>query len=104
MSFDLDPNSPVKIASEAETRKKLLLDAKRKGYEPELLKLFNKYDNLLRNCSNQKERQDIGKLGAYEIFVLLDKGGDLYVDGELVYKEDSHDDDLKITGFFPGNS
>ena len=76
-----------KILDEKETRKKMISFARQMGSEKELLLLFAKYDNLLRNCSNEKERRDIGKLGALEIFKLLGGRGELTVNGQLVYKE-----------------
>lgn len=73
------------VVDERETRKRLLNQSRRLGCEQEMLKIFAKYDGLMRNCTNEKERQDIGKLGAFEVYALLDKGGKLYVDGQLVY-------------------
>ena len=49
--------------------------------------LFEKYDKLLRNCTNAHEREDIAKLGIYEAYRLLGGGGELYVDGSLVAKD-----------------
>jgi len=86
--FKLDPNTKIKVEPEAKTRQKLLFDARRQGCEKEMRILFNKYDKLLRNCTNQKEREDIGKLGATEIYLLLGGGGELYINGQLVMKED----------------
>jgi hypothetical protein len=87
-NFELDPNTKIKVESEKKTRQKLLADARKQGCEKEMLILFSKYDKLLRNCSNQKEREDIGKLGATEIFFLLGGGGELYINGELIVKDD----------------
>jgi hypothetical protein len=84
-----DPNNLSDVVmDERETRKRLLNQARRLGCEQEMLKIFAKYDGLQRNCTNQKEREDIGKLGAYEIYTLLDRGGKLYVDGQLVYDDE----------------
>jgi hypothetical protein len=88
--FKVDGSQPnLKVLGEKETRKKLLSFAKKNGFEQDLLQILGKYDSLMRNCPNEKERQDIGKLGAYEVFCLLNKGGDLYVDGQLVYSDPS---------------
>lgn len=76
-----------KVLGERETRKKLLNHARFVGCEREMLILMAKYDKLLNNCSNEKERTDIGKLGAYEIYRLLGGGGELYADGQLVAKD-----------------
>lgn len=76
-----------KVLSEKETRKNILKHAKIMGCEQQVLMTFAKYDNLLRNCTNEKERLDISKLGALEVYKLLGTTGDLYVNGELVLKD-----------------
>lgn len=81
-------NISDKVLPEYETRKRLLEHAKLVGCEPEMIILLDKYDKLLRNCTNDKERKDISKLGSYEVYCLLGRGGSLYVDGQLVAKDD----------------
>lgn len=92
MSYKIDATDPKnlsdKILPENETRKRLLKHAKLVGCEYDMKMLFKKYDNLLKNCTNEKEREDISKLGAYEVYRLLGGGGELYVDGKLVAKDD----------------
>lgn len=84
-----DPNNlSNKVLEERETRKRFLGHARLRGCEREMLMLFAKYDKLMRNCSNQKEREDMRKLGALEVYQLLGGGGELYVDGQLVVKDD----------------
>jgi hypothetical protein len=82
-----DPNNiSKKVLDERETRKKFLTSARRLGCEREMLMLFAKYDNLLRNCTNADERKGISQLGAYEVGRLL--GFDeLVVDGMPVIKK-----------------
>jgi len=83
-----DPgNLSNKVLSEKETRKRILKHARLLGFEQDMLKLWEKYDNLLRNCTNEKERADIAKLGAVETYRLLGGGGELYIDGQLVMKD-----------------
>jgi len=83
-----DPNNlSNKVLSEQETRKKLLLKARTEGYEKDLLLLFAKYEKLMKNAKDDKERKDIAKLGAFEVWKLVGSGGELYVDNELVAKE-----------------
>jgi hypothetical protein len=77
----------LKVLDEKDTRKKLMNYARQRGFEQDLIILLNKYDILMRNCTNEKERKDIGKLGSYEVFNLFNRGGDLYVDGHLVYSD-----------------
>jgi hypothetical protein len=84
-----DPNNlSNKVLSEQETRKRLLNHARLVGCEKDMMLLFAKYDKLMRNCSNEKERKDIGKTGAVEMYNLLGRGGELYIDGQLVCKDD----------------
>lgn len=80
-------NLSNKVLEEKETRKRILMHARLAGCEREMLILFAKYDSLMRNCINQKEREDIRKLGALEVYQLLGGGGELYVDGQLVMKD-----------------
>jgi hypothetical protein len=83
-----DPNNlSNKVLREQETRRRLLTHARLVGCEKDMLLLFAKYDRLLRNCTNDKERADIAKLGAVETYQLLGGGGELYVDGQLVCKD-----------------
>lgn len=81
-------NLSNRVLEERETRKRLLGHAREKGCEREMLMLFAKYDKLMRNCTNQKEREDMRKLGALEVYQVLGGGGELYVDGQLVMKDD----------------
>jgi hypothetical protein len=83
-----DPNNlNNKVLPEEETRRKLLLKARKEGFEKDLLLLFAKYDKLMRNAKDDKERKDIAKLGAFEVWKLVGSGGELYVNNELVAKE-----------------
>jgi hypothetical protein len=92
MSYKIDATDPKnlsnKVLSEDETRLRLLKHARLVGCEGDMKLLLDKYDRLLRNCTNEKERSDISKLGAYEVYRLLGGGGELYVNGELVAKDD----------------
>jgi hypothetical protein len=92
MGYKIDATDPNnisnKVLGEQETRFRLLKHARLVGCEGDMRLLFEKYDKLLRNCTNEKERDDISKLGAYEIYRLLGGGGELYVNGNLVAKDD----------------
>ncbi len=81
-------NLSNKILSERETRKRLTQHAKILGCEKDMLILFKKADNLIFNCSNEKEREDIGKYFCIEVYRLLGGGGELYVNNQLVCKDD----------------
>lgn len=79
----------MKIMNEKQYRLKLLGEARLKGCEKEMLILFDKYDKLMRNCTNIQERENIGKLGILEIHNLLDDGhvgigGELTINGQIV--------------------
>lgn len=80
-------NLSKKVLPEQATRKRMLTLAREMGCEKDMLLLFAKYDKLMRTCTNEKEKADIAKLGAFECYQLLGGGGELYVDGQLVYKE-----------------
>lgn len=59
------------------------------GYEHELLCLFDKYDGMLKNCKDDKERQAIGSMGVIEVSKLLDDGevgigGSLTINGKVI--------------------
>jgi len=98
MAFLIDKNGPIdlsnpdnidhdKILPEYETRKRILNTARSMGCEREMLMVFAKYDRLARLCKNDSERLDISKLGAFEVYAILGKGGDFVVNGEMVYSE-----------------
>ncbi len=84
---DNPDNLSQKVLQERETRRRLLSHARLNGCEKDMLLLFAKYDGLMRNCTNEKEREDIAKLGAVEVYRLLGGNGELYVDGQLVCKD-----------------
>lgn len=79
---ELDLNNPDTYNQnplpEAETRARLLTYARLGGFEKELLMLFAKYDKLLRLCPDEKEREDIKKLGIAEFYQLLYSAGRVY--------------------------
>ena len=89
--FDIDLTDPnnlnQKPLDEKETRRRFLNYARSLGFEKEMLILFSKYDRLLRNAKDEKERKDIAEYGCYEIYKLLGRGGSLYVNNQLVYKD-----------------
>lgn len=68
-----------KVVSEKETRKKILADAARIGAEFEVQRVFNQVDLMLLKCTNEKEAEDIKKLGIITIYKILGGGGELYL-------------------------
>lgn len=91
MSYKIDAsninNLSDRVVSERESRRRWLTYARTYGFEKDLLLVFAKYDKLLKNCSNERERDDIRKLGCVEVYKLLGGGGELYIDGQLVVKD-----------------
>ena len=95
-----------KVTDEKETRKKFLTVAKWAGRDKDMLLLFVKFDKMMRECNNEDKRKDISKVGAIEVYRLLGEcfaslknsnalqipgldshKGELWVDGELVYRD-----------------
>jgi len=94
------------MTDEKETRRKFLTVAKWAGREKDMLVLFYKFDKLRRECSDEDKKKDISKVGAIEVYKLLgdcyaslkssnalqipgldSHKGELWVDGELVYRD-----------------
>lgn len=88
--INVDMNDPanysLKVLPERETRRRMLTHARMKGCEKEMLLCFAKYDKLMRACKNESERKDMAKLACIEVYSLLGKGGELVVDGAVVYR------------------
>lgn len=91
MDFKIDLTDPNQLnqkpIDEKETRKRFLNAAREAGFEKEMLMLFAKYDRLLRNCTNEEERKGLAEYACYEVYSLLGRGGELYVNNKLVYKD-----------------
>ena len=95
-----------KVTNEKETRKHFLTVARWAGRERDMLVLLAKFDKLMRDCGdNEDKKKDVSKIGAVEVYKLLGECfsslksggvlnipglgsnvGELWVDGELVYK------------------
>ncbi len=106
----IDASDPTeisnKVTSEKETRAKFLTVAKWAGREKDMFMIFIKFDKLMGNCDNEDKKKDIAKIGAIETYKLLGEiftslkssnaliipgldshTGELWVDGELIYKD-----------------
>lgn len=77
-----------RVASERETRNKLLSWARQLGYEKDMLLLFSKFDKMQKNCTNEQERKDMAKLGWAETLKLMGSYGTFFMDGKLVYSKE----------------
>jgi hypothetical protein len=90
MSYKIDASDPTnlsaKILPERESRRRVLNLAREMGCEKDMLLLFAKYDRMMKACTDDKERSDIGKLANVEVYKLLGGGGELVVDGQIVCK------------------
>lgn len=77
-----------KIKSEAETRKNILGLARNLGCDIEVRKIFERYDKLLKNCTNETERYQISVMGAAELHRFLDCRGALVINGQEILPAD----------------
>lgn len=74
-----------KVLSEYETRKNILEAARHFGCEGDVIEIFNKYDSLLKNCTNAKERHAISLMGNMEIHRLMSSDpGELIVGNKII--------------------
>jgi hypothetical protein len=78
----------VKMASEAEMRRGIILTARDWGCEGEVRKIFEIYDKLLKNCTNEQERYEIGVLGNVELHKLMELRKALVIDKKVVVEAD----------------
>jgi len=78
------PKKRKKHLSEKETRENILRLAQSYGCAGDVLKIFEKYDKALKNCTNEVERKHMAHLGAIELHKLLDCYGALVVDGQTL--------------------
>lgn len=108
--FAFDSTNPddisQKVTDEINTRKKFLTVSKWAGRDKDMLLLFVKFDKLMRNANTEEKKKDVSKIGAIEVYKLLGEcfaslknsnalqiagldshKGELWVDGELVYKD-----------------
>ena len=95
-----------RVTDEQATRKKFLTVARWAGREKDMMVLFHKFDKLQKDAKDPEKRRDIAKIGAIEVYKLLgdcfaslkqskalaipgldSHRGELWVDGELVYKD-----------------
>ncbi len=89
MKKNLPPGvNEKKITPEAVFRDKILNMAEKMGCRQDVQQHFDKYDRLLRNCSNDIERKHIAHLGIAELHRLLDCRGSLVVGGQLLIEGD----------------
>ena len=84
----------VHIDDERTYRNKLEMMARTIGCLREYQQIINKFDGLVRGCTNEQERKAIAAMGILEIHNLLNGststgfGGKLIVDGQIVASQE----------------
>lgn len=73
-----------KFKTEAEMRKALLSISKALNCQQDVEQIFQKYDKMLKNCTNKDERYLIGLSGVKELHLFLQCKGALVVNGEVI--------------------
>lgn len=86
---DLKKYASTHVDTEERLRRMLgNFDKKPNGVEQELMALFAKYDNLMKQCKSDQERRALGSIGVMEVSRLLDGnnlgGGKLTIDGSTI--------------------
>jgi hypothetical protein len=106
MDSNVEADLSNRVTEERETRRKFLTVSRWAGREKDMMLLFAKFDKLQRETSDPEKKRDIAKIGAIEVYKLLgdcfaslkqsnaleipgldSHRGELWVDGELVYKD-----------------
>lgn len=80
-----------KIKTEKESREQLLGWAREYGAEERLLKIFNRFDDLLKGCKHPAEREALQVMGNLEIHNFFGGQGALTVDGKTVKEDPAYD-------------
>lgn len=85
----IDENTKVndKILDEKEYRNRLCGVARQLGCLKDFLILLNKFETMMRNCTNDQERKGISELGVVEIYKLLGSHGPLSINGKMVFEK-----------------
>lgn len=77
-----------KIKTEQESRKHLIEWARDNGTEEQLIKIFNRYDDLLKGCKTSEEKEAIQAMGVLEIHSFFsgnsNDGGTLTINGKKI--------------------
>ena len=74
----------VEVSDEATMRQGLLNEATKLGCVSDIRMLFDKYDKLLRNCTNPQEREHISRIGVEEVNKVFAWYQQLYENGQPV--------------------
>lgn len=74
----------AKPLNERQSREQLIGHARQYGCEQELLKLFARYDDLLKGCKTSTERNAVAAMGVLEIDKFFGGKGDLTISPKKV--------------------
>jgi hypothetical protein len=77
----------AKTLNEKESREQLLGWARQYGAEAQLLKIFARYDDLLKGCKTEEERKSIQVMGNIEIHDFFGGNGALEVGGKMIRED-----------------
>jgi hypothetical protein len=84
-----------KPLTEEQSRKQLLGWARQYGAEEQLLKIFARYDDLLRGCKTQEERSAVQVMGNLEIHNFFGGKGALEVNGMTIKEDPAYEEQQK---------
>jgi len=86
-----------KNSNEKESRESLLSLSNHWGCQGDVKKILDRYDRLLKNCSNEQEYHDISTMGLVELHKLLGCRGPLVVNGiEVLPAEEGYEEEPNI--------
>src|ERR1700678_1601901 len=77
----------AKTLSEKESREQLIGWARKYGAEAQLMKIFMRYDDLLKGCKTAEEREQIQIMGNIEIHDFFGGNGALEVGGKMIRED-----------------
>jgi hypothetical protein len=73
-----------KVASEKSTRESIIQLAREQGVEEQAIKIITKYEDAVKGCRDEYERQHIAIQGLAELHRLIGCVGPLVVDGKVI--------------------
>lgn len=87
---------PKKPINEKQSRARLLGFARLSGCEADLLKIFNRYDDLMKGCKTDEEKKAVATLGCLEVHNFFGGDGGLTVGGKIIKPDPSFRDLPKL--------
>lgn len=77
----------AKVKTEKESREYLIGWARQYGAEAQLMKIFARYDDLLKGCRTKEEKEAVQAMGVIEVHEFFSggsAGGTLTIDGKQI--------------------